>query len=139
MQIYATHALWLCIVTTAALALWFYMAAGSSMLPEKPPAIYHPSPGSTTPWRYRVVFHNDHTLDEHFENIGFTLRIAYQGRHLSEILTDEEEQRLEDLGDPLPMKSGGYCGTLTDEQREKVLGDPGVKSVSQYSGDGEFA
>lgn len=95
-------------VASAAVGLWRYTGIGRS----QSRAVYHPSPGSTTPWRYYVVFYSDHTLRKHYENVGEDLGVFYQG--------------------------GFYSGTLTDEQRKRVLRDPGVKSVSQYSGSGEW-
>lgn len=69
-------------------------------------APYYPNEGvPRKPNRYLVTFFKEHTLDKHRDAIGEHIRVAFS--------------------------SSWYSATLTDEKRERIRRDPGVKDVRQ--------
>jgi hypothetical protein len=78
-------------------------------------APFEACPESTTPWRYYVMFREEHTPEAHAKAIG------------------ERELALF-----APHPRGPCSGTMTDEYRERVRRDPGVERVIQYDGGGEW-
>jgi hypothetical protein len=65
---------------------------------------YHGVP--LNPYRYMVTFYKGHTLEKHWQAIGIKFGTDWSG--------------------------DWYSATLSDDQRERVRRDPGVKEVRQY-------